>query len=220
MDPEHGCETHSTTPVVFAQLTVRSGLTFSGSISVQGKGTGADDWTVTGMVFSNAAAPPPPPPRVMGCTNQIALNYNPRATLDDGSCRLPPPPPPPPVYGCIVMMALNYNPQATVDDGSCRMPPPPTPPTTPPPPSPSGGPALQVVQTSTAKPGYTTYQVSVTFGPAVQDVYALFGEAGALLNIPPAFQQAAPFGTDVGPVRQLSSRLLVICLIRYIACCT
>ena len=217
MDPENGCPTYSATPVVFAQLTVRSGLTFSGSISVQGKGSGADDWTILGMDFSNVAAPPPPPPpppRITGCTNQLAVNYNPRATSDDGSCRLPPPPPPPPVYGCMTLMALNYNPQATVDDGSCRMPPPP-----PPPPSPSGGPVLQVVQTSTAKVGYTTYQVSVNFGPAVQDVYALFGEAGALLNIPPAFQQAAPFGTDVGPVRQVSSRLIAICLVRSLDRC-
>ena len=63
--------------------------------------------------------------------------------------------------------------------------------------------STRVEQTSTAKAGYTTYQISVNFGAAVQDVYALFGEAGAPLNIPPAFQQAAPFGTDVGPVRQL-----------------
>ena len=96
MDPEHGCETNSATPVVFAQLTVQSGVTFSGSISAQGKGSGGgSDWTITGMDFSNVAAPPPPPPMVMGCTNQMAVNYNPRATMDDGSCRMPPPPPPP-----------------------------------------------------------------------------------------------------------------------------
>ena len=206
MDPEHGCVTTASTSVVFAQITVPAGTSFQGSISAQGKGTG-EDWTVMGMTFTNAAAPPPPPPAIVGCTNRAALNYNPRATVDDGSCRMPPPPPPPAVRGCTDRAAVNYNPQATLEDGSCRMPPPPPP--TPPPPSPSGGPVVQVVQTS-GKPGYTTYQVSVQFGAAAQDVYALFGEAGAFLDIPPAFQVAAPFGSDVGPVSQLQRLLIAV----------
>ena len=53
--------------------------------------------------------------------------------------------------------------------------------------------------TSTGKPGYTTYQVSVQFTNA-RDVYALFGEPGDPMTFPPAFQVATPFGTDVGPV--------------------
>ena len=69
---------------------------------------------------------------------------------------------------------------------------------------------MQVIQTSSAKPGYTTYQVSVQFGAAAQDVYALFGEAGAMLNIPPAFQVAAPFGSNVGPVSLLGTELLAL----------
>ena len=63
--------------------------------------------------------------------------------------------------------------------------------------------STRVEQTSTAKAGYTTYRVMCQFDSTASEVYALFGEAGALLDIPPAFQQAAPFGTDVGPVRQL-----------------
>lgn len=50
---------------------------------------------------------------IEGCTDPEALNYNPLATFDDGSC----------VYvgipGCTDPAALNYNPLATVDDGSC-----------------------------------------------------------------------------------------------------
>lgn len=49
---------------------------------------------------------------VAGCTNPSAANYNPLATIDDGSCIYS-------VYGCTVTNALNYNPIANVDDGSC-----------------------------------------------------------------------------------------------------
>jgi hypothetical protein len=49
---------------------------------------------------------------IAGCTNPNALNYNPAANVDDGSCILP-------VPGCTDSTALNYNPAANVDDGSC-----------------------------------------------------------------------------------------------------
>ncbi len=48
-----------------------------------------------------------------GCTDPDALNYNPDATFDDGSCEYD-------VYGCTDPEALNYNPEATMDDGSCE----------------------------------------------------------------------------------------------------
>lgn len=53
---------------------------------------------------------------IYGCTNPEAVNYNPRATVDDGSCSdyqgdI--------VYGCTDPKATNYNPRATADDGSC-----------------------------------------------------------------------------------------------------
>ena len=48
-----------------------------------------------------------------GCTDPNALNYNPDAVTDDGSCIYP-------VYGCTDPDALNYNPDATDDDGSCE----------------------------------------------------------------------------------------------------
>jgi len=58
---------------------------------------------------------------VPGCTNPLAVNYDPNATVDDGSCILPPPTV---IYGCTDPTAANYNPLATQDDGSCQYAPP------------------------------------------------------------------------------------------------
>ena len=44
-----------------------------------------------------------------------ASNYNPFATIDDGSCTY--------ATGCMDPIACNYNPLATIDDGSCIVPP-------------------------------------------------------------------------------------------------
>lgn len=49
-----------------------------------------------------------------GCTDPEALNFDPAATADDGSCEYPDP-----IYGCTDSEAFNYNPEATEDDGSC-----------------------------------------------------------------------------------------------------
>ena len=48
----------------------------------------------------------------VGCTDPNAINFNPSATVDDGSCIYG-------IYGCTAPAALNYDPVATVDDGSC-----------------------------------------------------------------------------------------------------
>ena len=50
---------------------------------------------------------------VYGCTNKEACNYDPNATVDDGSCDLTS------CVGCTDPEACNYNPQTTIDDGSC-----------------------------------------------------------------------------------------------------
>ena len=52
---------------------------------------------------------------VLGCTNIDAVNYDPLANMDDGSCLYTPAP----IPGCTDPLALNYDDQATVDDGSC-----------------------------------------------------------------------------------------------------
>ena len=64
------------------------------------------DWTYGIATKNNSCVP-----NIYGCTNPLALNYNPSATIDDGSCII--------VHGCTDPLATNYNPQATVDDGSC-----------------------------------------------------------------------------------------------------
>ena len=86
---------------------------------------------------------------VFGCTIEEACNYNPEATVDDGSCEFDSCVPdgfccdpnspnydpvgcanlgdgfgdpdcvPDEVGGCTIEEACNYNPEATVDDGSC-----------------------------------------------------------------------------------------------------
>jgi LPXTG-site transpeptidase (sortase) family protein len=70
---------------------------------------------------------PPPVLPVHGCTDPSAMNYNPMATISDGSCQYPCPPPAPVVHGCTNPLATNFNSNAVVDDGSCVLPPPPPP---------------------------------------------------------------------------------------------
>ena len=51
---------------------------------------------------------------IPGCTDSTQSNYNPLATIDDGSCI-------PCVDGCTDVTAINYNILATCDDGSCTV---------------------------------------------------------------------------------------------------
>ena len=48
---------------------------------------------------------------VLGCTDSVSCNYDPNATVDDGSCYG--------VLGCMDPLATNYNSVACIDDGSC-----------------------------------------------------------------------------------------------------
>lgn len=53
-----------------------------------------------------------PPAGAFGCTDETALNYNPAAIVEDGSCNYP-------LEGCTDEDALNYDEEAVFDDGSC-----------------------------------------------------------------------------------------------------
>jgi len=48
---------------------------------------------------------------ILGCMNSTALNYNPIANVDDGSCI---------ILGCTDENAINFNPEATDNDNSCE----------------------------------------------------------------------------------------------------
>lgn len=52
---------------------------------------------------------------VYGCTDSSASNYNPNATINNGTCVYD-------VFGCMDKEAKNYKENATVDDGSCSYP--------------------------------------------------------------------------------------------------
>jgi len=52
---------------------------------------------------------------IFGCTDDMALNYNPQATVDDGTCEFEES-----VFGCTDPEASNYNPLANVDNGTCE----------------------------------------------------------------------------------------------------
>ena len=73
---------------------------------------GTDGGTTTGGNQDN----------VYGCTDPKALNYDPMASVPDGSCEYAPEP----IYGCTDPAAKNYNPQAEINDGSCILPETPT----------------------------------------------------------------------------------------------
>ena len=51
---------------------------------------------------------------IFGCTDSLASNFNPFATIDDGTCLYSSF-----IFGCTDPNAANYNPLATIDDGSC-----------------------------------------------------------------------------------------------------
>jgi hypothetical protein len=52
---------------------------------------------------------------VEGCTNQMYLEYNTEANVDDGSCAILI------VQGCIDQNYFEFNPEANVEDGSCEI---------------------------------------------------------------------------------------------------
>ena len=72
-----------------------------------------------------------PGPTFGGCTDPAANNFDPIATMDDGSCTYDGDRPGPTFGGCTDPAAINFNPTATMNDGSCKykikpLPPPPS----------------------------------------------------------------------------------------------
>ena len=95
--------------------------------------------------------------------------------------------------------------------GSAAPPPPPPhppPPRPPPPPAAGGclsdGPAIVcplTEATATNGPlGGTTYRLSITMSGTAANVYSIFGSASVTMSMPRAYQEAAPFGANVGGV--------------------
>lgn len=54
----------------------------------------------------------PPDPVIPGCTDPLSINYNPNATVNDGSCSYE-------TLGCTDPSASNFDPTASIDNGSC-----------------------------------------------------------------------------------------------------
>lgn len=71
-------------------------------------------YLLIGLFVSFTACDEVKPP-TYGCTNPLALNYDPDATLDDGHCEFDPSL----AKGCTDSTASNYDPLALIDDCHC-----------------------------------------------------------------------------------------------------
>ena len=77
--------------------------------------------TVTSESIYDPSEPNEVNSQVRGCTDSEALNYNPLAEVEDGTCQYREEPAPPQVRkGCTNSNALNYDEFATEDDGTCK----------------------------------------------------------------------------------------------------
>ncbi len=81
-----------------------------------GQWMGEVGWTlvdINGTILASGGAPYNSTTCIwQGCTDMTACNYDPLATMDDGSCVLP--------DGCTDATACNYDAAAICDDGSCE----------------------------------------------------------------------------------------------------
>ncbi len=102
MVDEQACIQLTGTPTESGEFNV----SFTGQLTILLFGS----WTQFVAVFPHTINVLPMGTDVLGCTYSSAFNYDPLATLDNGSC----------IYaGCTNPLALNYNPIATMDDLSC-----------------------------------------------------------------------------------------------------
>ena len=67
-----------------------------------------------------------------------------------------------------------------------------------------GQPNTAVAQVSTDGDG-TTYQLSLTLSGDAKNVYTIYGDEDTILSMPPSYQEAAPFGANVGGAPWASS---------------
>jgi uncharacterized repeat protein (TIGR02543 family) len=98
------------------QDPVKNGYTFDGWFMTNGEWNFATDVVIGDiMLFAKWTQV------IYGCTDRFSENYNPNATVNDGSCTYKKIEEP--ITGCMDTEALNYNPVATVsDDNSCIYP--------------------------------------------------------------------------------------------------
>ena len=99
----------------FTEFTIVSAtidnLNMSSSVTITEEDEGEEVEYTYNIVFYCSSAEE----LIPGCTSPSAINFDPEANVDDGSCissTLP-------TYGCTDETAFNYNPMATIDDGSC-----------------------------------------------------------------------------------------------------
>ena len=76
-------------------------------------GTTSPSCTCSGVTSSASSRQTYTPSYTYGCTDRNALNYNPSANKDDGSCIAK-------ILGCTDKTAINYNSSANTNDSSCQ----------------------------------------------------------------------------------------------------
>lgn len=98
--------------VLIMQVTTAGDLSGQISYQVFPLGVGADQQQLN-IAFDGAGTFGGDAPAITcGCTDEAAINFDPEANYDDGSCDFAAP-------GCTDTLACNYDSGATDDDGSC-----------------------------------------------------------------------------------------------------
>ncbi len=93
--------------VLIMQITTEGSLSGTLNYQIFPLGIGTDAIDVTSD-FSEGVG------YACGCTDSNAINYDPEAEYDDGSCILE-------IMGCTDSLACNYDAEANSDDGSCAV---------------------------------------------------------------------------------------------------